>query len=361
MKKRIIALGVAFSMIFVQGCTNVSKEDDKQREFIIGEIITEAGEFAEAGHSMYYGSRIAIDEINEAGGVSLGNHEYKLKLKVVDDESSPDVAVSAYNTLIDKGAEAIIAPVSSKSCKAIEKQADEDNMLMVIPSATSDTVGQLDNSFRICFSNQQRGYEAADYAFYHMNSRKCAIIYSNENQEVIDSFINEFSKNGGNIVAREQFIPEPDSIINAVNSINASAPDVVFIPDEIGIGQSILDYMESIKMTVGIITDNNYKTLNLTNYASIGEVTYISPVTNEFEILNNKYFEKYNLEANYYAAEGYDAVYAVVEALKEAGNTDSDLQICAMSSIMFNGATGNNISFKESGECKKDCEFSRLR
>ena len=73
-----------------------------------------------------------------------------------------------------------------------------------------------------------------------------------------------------------------------------------------------------------------------------------------------KYKELHGEIPNQFAADGYDAVYAVYETIKKTGATAdmSNADLCAkliegITSITFDGLTGQGMTWKESGEVSK--------
>ena len=76
--------------------------------FLIGAIGPVTGSAASYGLSVKQGAQVAIDEINAAGGVVVGDKTYTLDMEFADDEATEDKAIQAYNTVMDNGADAIL-------------------------------------------------------------------------------------------------------------------------------------------------------------------------------------------------------------------------------------------------------------
>ena len=70
----------------------------------------------------------------------MGDTTYKFALEFADDEASEDKAVQAYNTVMDKGANAIMGCVTSGACIAIVDQTYQDGILQVTPSGSAEAV-----------------------------------------------------------------------------------------------------------------------------------------------------------------------------------------------------------------------------
>lgn len=366
MNKRLLPAVVCVlsaSILCISGCskkadTNTAGELDK--EFIIGEVFSDTGMYASSGISLHCGADMAVNEINENGGLEIDGDTYKLRLISADDESDAGRAKNAYNTLIDKGAQAVIGTYSEEGCKAVEKLADEDNILMVIPSSTSFDTDKSDSSFKISMSDVKQGNETADYAFYQMNCKNAAVIYQESDAGLAQAFSDKFSSIGGTVCVNEMYNVESGDIDSVLDKIYMAHPDILFIPAESSLASELLKLIDNIGIVASVIGDFRWLGMPKVQYGNILSVQYISSVGDKYHQFSEDYIKEYGNSADLCAAQGYDSVYAIKEALEEADNVDSDLQICAMTSIQFDGATGNSISFDEDGYGNRDMEFIKL-
>lgn len=366
LKKRRLFTAVCVlsaAALCINGCskkavTNTAGELDK--EFIIGEVFSDTGMYASYGISLHSGASMAVKEINANGGVEIDGDNYKLRLISADDESDADRAKNAYHTLIDKGAQAVIGTYSEEGCKAVDKLADEDNILMVIPSSTSYDSDKSDSSFKISMSDVKQGNETAEYAFYQLNCKNAAVIYQEKDAGLAQAFSEKFSSIGGNVCVNEIYNGELSGIDYVLDNIYTAQPDILFIPAEMPLASELLRLVDNRGIRASVIGDFRWHGVTAAQYENILSVQYISSVGDKYLQFSEDYLKEYGNLADLSAAQGYDSVYTVKEALEEAGNVDSDLEICAMTSIQFDGATGNGISFDEDGYSNRDMEFIKL-
>ena len=82
------------------------------------------GAAAAYGNAVMNAAQIAIDEINEAGGVNGAQLEFNPQ----DDENDPETSVNAYNTLKDWGMQMLLGTVTSAPCIAVGAEAANDNL-----------------------------------------------------------------------------------------------------------------------------------------------------------------------------------------------------------------------------------------
>ena len=156
------------------GCGGTDKKSEGGADvFKIGSIGPVTGAAAIYGEAVKNGAELAINEINEAGGIN----GVKIEFNFQDDENDPEKAVNAYNTLKDWGMQALLGTVTSAPCVAVSNEAQADNMFLLTPSGTAVECVQYDNAFRVCFSDPMQGLECAKYISDNALAKKVAVIY----------------------------------------------------------------------------------------------------------------------------------------------------------------------------------------
>ena len=118
--------------------------------FKIGGIGPTTGDAAIYGTAVQNGIQLAIDEINEAGGIN----GYQIEFKFEDDQSDSEKSVNAYNTLKDWGMQMLVGTTTSTPCTAVVEETHADNMFQLTPSATAVESIQYDNAFRMIISQR---------------------------------------------------------------------------------------------------------------------------------------------------------------------------------------------------------------
>ena len=111
----------------------------------IGPITGAAGAYGEAVKN---GTELAINEINEAGGIN----GYQVAFNFQDDENDPEKAINAYNTLKDWNMQMLLGTVTSKPCIAVVAETAADNLFQLTPSGSAVESISGDNAFRVCYS-----------------------------------------------------------------------------------------------------------------------------------------------------------------------------------------------------------------
>ena len=336
--------------------------------FKIGGIGPITGNNAVYGLAVKNAMQIAMDEINEAGGVN----GYTFEINFQDDESDPEKAVNAYNTLKDWGMQLLIGTVTSGPCVAVAAESNTDNLFQLTPSGSSVECVENPNAFRVCFSDPNQGFGAARYIGEHSLGSKVAVIYDSSSiysSGIYTKFAEETANQDFEIVAAEAFTADnaTDFSVQLQKAKDAGA-DLVFLPIYYTEASLILTQANQMGYDPTFVgCDGLDGILAVENFdLSLAEdVILLTPfaadATDDLTVsFVTKYQEKYGDIPNQFAADAYDAVYIIKAAIEESGATPdmSVSDLCdavksAMTTISVDGLTGEAITWTEDGEPNK--------
>ena len=127
--------------------------DGDSDSILIAGIAPLTGSLASWGEGAINGYNLAIKEINEAGGVTIGDKTYTLESAVfADDKSDATEAISAYNNCASYDISAVIGSCSSSCTLSFVETAQDSGMLVITPYSTNATICKTgDYIFRECF------------------------------------------------------------------------------------------------------------------------------------------------------------------------------------------------------------------
>lgn len=326
--------------------------------FKIGGIGPLTGDAASYGISVKQGAQVAVDEINAAGGVN----GMTLELIFEDDECNEEKSVSAYNKVMDSGANAILGAVTSGCSIAVSEESINDGILQITPSGSAAECTKQPNSFRICFTDPLQGQLMAKY-IYDEGLKSPAIIYDNASdysKGIHDAFVEKAGELGLTIAADESFTSGDVDFKTQLTKIKSSGADCLFLP----IYYTEVGYISEQAATVGVSLpyygcdgwDGVIKQLD-GNTSNIEGAVFLTPFvatsTNEkVKSFVEKYNAAYGAIPDQFAADAYDGVYVIKAAIEKAGGTSSDALIAAMTQISVDGVTGS-MSFTAEGEPNK--------
>ena len=335
--------------------------------FKIGAIGPETGSAAQYGMAVRNGAELAVKEINEAGGINGYQVEYDFQ----DDENDTEKAVSAYNTLKDWGMQMLVGTTTSQPCIAVVAETSIDNMFQITPSGSAVESISEPNAFRVCFSDPDQGRASAQYIGEHELATKVGVIYDSSTDYstgIYESFEEEAANQGIEIVADGAFTADTntDFTVQLTQCRDAGA-ELVFLPIYYSEASTILKQASDMGYEPqffgcdgmdGILTVENFDT-------SLAEgLMLLTPFSADEEGSQDfvaAYSEAYGIEPIQFAADAYDAVYAIKAAAEQGGVTPdmSVSDICeamkvAMTEITIDGLTGEGMTWTEDGEPHKE-------
>lgn len=366
-KMKLSVLMLAFVMLFTAcGNNNAANENEnvESDEIIIGALGPLTGNVAIYGIAATNGTKIAIDEINEAGGI-LGK---QVKLILEDEKGDAQEAMNVYNKLVEDGAVAIIGDITSGPTLAIADLANRDNMLLITPTGTQlDITEGRPSVFRVAFTDPFQGRVLAQYAKDTLGASTAGILANTSNdysQGVKEAFIAEAENLGLEIVANESYGAADRDFRVQLTTIASQNPDVLLIPDyyetialiapqarEVGIESQFIgpDGWDGItaQLTTGLSDEGlTAEALQSVEGAIFTNHYSLDDPNENIQNFIAKYNELHGENPASFSALGYDAAYMVKQAIEEAGSTDSDAIIDAMKNINYEGLTGS-IKFDE--------------
>lgn len=368
MKKIVsVLLVTVMAMGCLAGCG--SKGSKKEDTFGIGGIGPITGDAAIYGTAVQNGAQIAVDEINEAGGIN----GYQIEYNFQDDQNDPEKSVNAYNTLKDWGMQVLMGTVTTGPCVAVADVTATDNMLQITPSASSTDVIKNGNVFRICFTDPAQGTKSAQYIGENKLAEKVAIIYNSSDiysSGIEKTFVAEAANQGFEVVEEQAFTNDSKTDFSTqLQKAQDAGADLVFLPIYYTEASIILTQADTMGYEPtffgcdgmdGILGVKNFDTslaeglMLLTPFAADAQ----DEVTKNFVA---KYKEKYGETPNQFAADAYDAIYAIKAVMEEAdakpdmsASELGDLLKAAMPKATIDGTTGTGMSWAATGEVNKD-------
>lgn len=379
--KKIMALGLAACMTvpFLAGCSSngTSNGGSSDNTILIGGIGPITGAAAVYGNAVKNGAQLAVNEINAAGGIN----GMKLELNFQDDEHDAEKAVNAYNTLKDKNMKALVGTVTSAPCIAVSAETAKDNIFQITPSGSAiDCITAGDNSFRVCFTDPGQGKTAADYIADNGLAKKVGVIYDSSDvysTGILEGFQAEATAKGLELVATEAFTADSKTDFSVqIQKVMDSGAELLFLPIYYQEAALILQQGKTAGLNMPVFGGDGLDGLIEQLGADVAiaqDVLVMTPfaASNPDEKsakFTAAYGELTNGEVpNQFAADAYDAVYAIKAALEKAGVSDASMSasdMCnamkaAMTQITLDGVTGST-TWTADGEPTKAAQVMKI-
>lgn len=354
MKKRWLtgALALTLSVSMLAGCssgnggqtnsknsttaseTTKSAEEGNKTEdsdtILIGVSASITGAAPTNGLRTQQGAQMAVDEINEAGGV-LGK---KIELYVADDGGVQDTGINATNLIASQGVVAQVGPTLSGLALAVENIVSEAGYPMLVGATSPKLVTTIDNPwlFRVRASDSIQAELAAVYATQNLGCKKIGLFtnsndYGSGARTVIEEYLTE---KGIEYVSEAHNTGDTDMTSQVLKLKDAGVDCVIVWTDDAETALAARQFYD-LGLDVPVIGSTSISTPQvnelcqpewLDNWYSCTDFTTSNPseVVQEFV---GKFEEKYGESPELYATTYYGAIYVLKDAIERAGSTDS--------------------------------------
>ncbi len=328
----------------------------------IGHVAPLTGGIAHLGKDNENGARLAVEEINAAGGLKVGDKTYKLDLVAEDDKADPKEGTIAAQKIVDSGAVAVVGHLNSGTSIPASKIYADANVTQISPSATNPkyTEQGFKTTFRVVANDNQQGGVLANYAADQLKAKTIAIIddrtaYGQGLADVVEKVAKE---KGLKVVARE-FTNDKATDFNAIlTKVRGAKPDVVMYGGMDATAGPMAKQMKQlgIKSTLlagdGVCSPEFIKlagdAAGILHCSMAGEAVEKMAKGADFVA---RYKARFNQDVQIYSPYSYDAVYVIADAIKRAGKADRASITAAMPATNYPGLTGQ-VAFDEKGDIK---------
>ena len=337
----------------------------------LGMIGPLTGSVAVYGTHIENGVKLAIEEINAAGGVTLSDGAHQLAVETKDDQGDATECVNAMNALISDGIQLVVGSATSGCTSAITSIANSEGVVMITPSGTADSLTTaMDYVFRTCFRDSFQGELAAQYALDE-GYTKVGVVYCSADTYsagLRDAFIAACADRGLDVVAEESVATMTEvDYTNQFNKMVAADAELVFTPFYYDVmGPYLVPQARSAGFTGVLLggdgVDSTETTIpdgaDLSVYNDVYFVNHYSTELATSDVSKNfieSYEAKYGEIPNNFDALAYDAVYVYKAAMEACGASDAaSVQAALADTSAAYDSTCGTFSFDETGTPIKD-------
>lgn len=316
----------------------------------IGGIGPLTGAYANYGLSEKNGAELAVKEINEAGGIA----GKQIELSYQDSQGESESAVNAYGKLMDWGMEVSLGCVLSGENASVVAAARDDDVLLITPSGSADKcIDGNDKAFRVCFYDSYQGATAAQYIKDNNMVDTVGILYQSDNDYSVglyNAFVAKCGELGITIAETQTFTSSTNTDFSTqVSALVSSGVKLVFIPLYAEEASTFLTqahgkfaddvYFFGADGLDGILGKVEQDTSLANNVLMLTPFAADNPAENVQSFVK-KYQEAYGATPDQFAADAYDAIYAIKAAVEKAGSTSGAALASALTSLTVEGVTG---------------------
>lgn len=327
-----------------------------QNQIKIGLAVTLTGVYPDLGREIRDGALLAIELINENGGIN----GKKVRLIIKDNKYNSEIAKMNYEKLLKEGVVAVIGPATSTTAKNILPLLNEKKLLSIAPTPTSTELAGLDDYLlRLRPTNKEEAETLADYIRKNPKIKKIAIVYDVINptytEDFIKNFRSHFDKNLN--IHLQPFDEKKRNIKYYSKEIINQSNDAVILLIDVYNAALFIQCIKSLKPDILIFTTIWAKSPRLIEYGgkyAEGVLTVdIIECCKEDRAnaeIRKRFFEKYGRPMSYASINGFDAVMIIKKAI-ENGATQKNIKETILKIKKFEGLQGE-IIFDEFGDRK---------
>ncbi len=313
-----------------------------------------SGGAAQYGTAIKNGFALAMDEINAAGGIG-GN---KLVLVLEDEQGKKEEAINVFKKLIfQDNVLMTFGPTLSNSAQSADPIAQAAKTVVFGTSNTADGITSIgDYVFRNSVTEADVLPETLKMAVKKAGVKKVAVLYGNDDvftKSGYDNFKKALEDLKIPVTTTETFAKGDVDFKAQLTKIKATNPDALVLSALLAEGAPIMVQARQVGLTVPVIGGNGMnstKVFELAKGASdglyVGSPWSASNTTPENTRFIAAYTARFNGAPDQFAAQAYDAMYIVAEALKKTkltGNLAADRAALrdALPAVKHSGATGS--------------------
>jgi branched-chain amino acid transport system substrate-binding protein len=312
----------------------------------IGVISILTGQGAGYGEAITNGIKLARDEINAKGEVNI-------ELKIEDSSAKQEQALAAGQKLINsENVVAILGPTLSNEMKVVGPEANASGVPIMGTSTTAKGITQIGKFvFRNSLPESQAIPASVGKAVKKYNIRKVALFYGNDDvftKSGFDTMKEVSEKLKLQVLTVQEFQKGQADYKAQLTKIASLKPDAVFCSALYEEGGVILSQARKMGLNVPFVGGNGFnspKVIDIAKDAAEGLIVatpwFADRNDPKVKAFVAKYEKAYGKKPDQFAAQAYDALYIMADALKRAGKADrTALRDALASTKNFQGVLG---------------------
>lgn len=323
-------------------------------ELTIGELHPITGPASFYGLPESRGVQLAVDEINDAGGIKIGDESYTIKLVTEDSQAKPTIAVAGLKKLQAESVKYLIGPLSSGVAPGLMPIIEKSDMTQIIDGSIADGLTNGKNIFR----NQATvtGYDKAVLKLFKAKKYKSVGFMTDRfhagfmgTQETLSDALSKM----GTTVAQQEYYKLGDTDFSAaMTNVAGKNPDVLVIRGYPAEGALITKQARQLgfqgQIVWEMVAPPSTVLKNIPAEQMAGVYNCIPPTVEDYvklddakaKALADAYKKKFGEPVGELTGLSYDAVYILKAAFEKAASTENAKVNEAMAGLMATDIDG---------------------
>jgi branched-chain amino acid transport system substrate-binding protein len=324
------------------------------------------------GQHQRWGAELAVERINEAGGVL----DRPLALKVQDNQCNPSQGVASVERLITVDeVSALVGALCSSVTLAVMPVAERAQVPLVVDVSTSKVITELSGTggnewtFRINPSDEGLAVSLARHLASRDGVRRIAFVgedtdYGRGGHDALAAALGE---HGIEVVSADFFAQGAQDFSPVLTKLRSQQPDAVAL---YLIGADELNFLRQYRGAgvrfplTGRVEFADLQS-SIIESGSLDGATSVFPYAAEIDTPENRAFvdafeAEYGEKPNYQSFEAYEAVHVIADAIKRAGAADPSAIRDALKSTRYPSLLGTVIEFDANNQAHNKAAILRI-
>ncbi|SDR87665.1 L-leucine-binding protein /L-isoleucine-binding protein /L-valine-binding protein [Halopseudomonas xinjiangensis] len=348
------ALSQIIAAAALAGVSSFSLAADTIKIALAGPV---TGPVAQYGDMQFIGAKMAIEQINKAGGVNGS----QLEGVVFDDACDPKQAVAVANRIVNEDIQFVVGHLCSSSTQPASDIYEDEGILMVTAASTSPEITErgYELVFRTIGLDSLQGPTAGNYIVEEIKPKKVAVIHDKQQYgEGIATAVRDVLKENGVEVAVFEGITAGDKDFSSlISKLRQANVDFVYYGGyhpELGL---ILRQSAEQGLNVRFMGPEGVGNTDISAIAGEASEGLLVTLPKAFDQdpKNAELVEAFKAKnedpSGPFVFPAYAAVQVIADGIRIAGSTDTDGVAEALRSNSFETPTGT-LAFDEKGDLK---------
>lgn len=344
---------VLLSLVTAVGCSNQTEANSKDKAYYVGVTGPLTGDNAEYGAMWKKGFEIALEEINEKGGIN----GRPLELLFEDSQSDPKQAANIAQKFVSD--ERVVAQLGDFTTTATWASSPIYQNAGLVQLAFTPSHPELtkpgDYVFQLSPTQKDEAKALADVALDKLQARKIAIIHLNTDfgKAVRDMASEQITQKGGQILTTESYLPTDKDFKAQLTKIKELKPDLIILGSYYNDAALIVKQAKDLGIDGPFLSTaavHSPALLSLGGEAVEGLITLSvfdlekpGPTLKGF---TEKYQAKFgSSEPDTFAVQAYDALRLIANAIEKGDGSRQSIRDELAKTADFPGASQSKITY----------------
>jgi branched-chain amino acid transport system substrate-binding protein len=368
-----LCIGVVLTLsLIIGGLVACNRQPAELRIGLVAYLSGEAKTVESSGQPTVEAAQLAVQEVNDAGGLDVGRRKYKVVLVIEDIESKPELAVNAAHKLIyQENVVAIVGPQYSRDAIPVARVAEEARLPMLSPMSTNpETTAGKQYVFRVGFVDDFQGRVMARFAREELGAQTTAVLYdvaSAYNKGIAELFKQAFEEAGGQVVAFETYTTDnAEDFSQQLARIRESGAKVLFLPNYPQDVALQVQQANQMGVKAAIIGSDSWTPDSFADLPEF-EGTFCSrhwhsDIANEqARSFIEAYRQVYDQDPNNTAALTYDAFGLLFQAIQSQGQVDPESIRNGLYNLGPYPGVSGSIEYQDTGDPVKSVVIVQIK